>query len=289
MQDTSIDQQGVRRALTWSVSRFLATFSLELAGLAVIARLLGPAEIGIFVAAYAVIRFGQFVAGMGTHLVVIRGQTVDDLFVGQIVATLLATTTLVGVCIAALLVTNHTLLGLGGVQFLVAIMLPGLVLNSLGIPANALLTRQFRFKAIFFLHVSSSVTFQCTAILLAAMDFGASSLAYATVASTTVFVCLATLVTRGRFLRFPRLAGIGEITRFSVTVFLTTISEEVQRLVIVLLLGRLGGPSQLGLYSRADELISKLRLAVQQNGRSMQLERSKPTVPYIRASPSRHC
>ena len=253
----------------WSTGRFFATFILELGGLAIIARLVTPAEMGLFVAAFAVIRFGQFVAGMGTHMVVVRGERIDAALVGHVAATLTVTTTMVAVCLSALVLADLDPFGIGETRTLIAIMLPGLIVNSLGVPANALLTRDFRFRAIFFLHVLSALVFQGVAIPLAATGLGASALAYATLASTIVFVGFATLATRARFLRLPRLAGIGETTRFSVTIFLTSIADEMQRMFIVLLVGKLGGAAELGIYSRAQDLISKLRIALQQSTMSI--------------------
>lgn len=217
---------------------------------------------GWYAAAFALLRFGQFLGGFGLHTVIVRSDDVEMQLRRQILGIALTVSFIVtAVYIAALLLLQEATFG-GEPKRLLSIMLPVTLLNCYSMTANALMVRELRFRGVFAIRVSATLAYQVVAIPLAISGMGAMSLAIALVASTLVFSTFSTFATKGAFLIWPRLKGARHVTRFASIVFLTNGVQQASDAVIMLLVGKIAGFSTLGLFSRGNDLVQQANRVV---------------------------
>lgn len=244
---------GLRHAFAWKTLQFVVIFIIELGGLAILARLITPVEMGIYAAAFALLRFGQFIGNFGLYNVILRQDVLDIDFRRHIVG-------LTG--FASLSVTSLYLLALwfwdfGRPEGILAMLLPIIPLAALSMPANALLVREMRFQTQFRLRLVAAVLFPLCAIPLAYYGFGPVSLAVGTLVSAFVFAILSVLATGRIFCVWPSLRIGMPMLRFASTLFFINGIREAREAATTLLIGRLVGLGALGQFNRATELEGK--------------------------------
>ena len=67
----------LRRSFFWTGLQFVAVLAIELGGLAILARLLTPAEMGAYAAAFALMRLARFLGGFGLNTVIVRAEAMS--------------------------------------------------------------------------------------------------------------------------------------------------------------------------------------------------------------------
>jgi O-antigen/teichoic acid export membrane protein len=252
----------LRRSVFWTSTQFVTVMAIELLGLAVLARLLTPAEMGAFAVAFALLQFAQFLGGFGLNTVILRAESMDLVTRSRILGLALAATLLVisAYLLALLLFPGFTAGPLP--RDLLLIMLPVAVLNCFSMTGYSLMVRELRFRGIFALRLLSTLSYQAVAIPLAVADYGPFSLATGFVAAGSVFAIGMLIATRGAFLVAPRLQGAWAITRLAGVVFATTALQQARDLLVVQIVGRMAGLGPLGVYSRGSDLVQQTNRVV---------------------------
>jgi len=252
----------LRRSVLWTSTQFVTVLAVELMGLAVLARLLTPTEMGAFAVAFALLQFAQFLGGFGLNTVILRSESMDLVTRSRILGLALAATALVitAYMLALLVFPGFTA---GPVpRDLLLIMLPVAVLNCFSMTGYSLMVRELRFRGIFALRIVSTLTYQAVAIPLAVAQYGPFSLAAGFVAAGSVFAIGMLIATRGAFLIVPRLEGTRAITRLAGVVFVTTALQQARDLLVVQIVGRMAGLGALGVYSRGNDLVQQTNRVV---------------------------
>lgn len=244
---------GLRHAFAWKTLQFVVIFAIELVGLAILARLITPTEMGVYAAAFALLRFGQFIGNFGLYNVILRQDILDIDFRRHIVG-------LTG--IASLMVTLIYIVAIwtwdfGRPEIILVMLLPVIPLAALSMPANALLVREMRFQTQFRLRFVAAVLFPICAVPFAYYGMGPMSLAIGTLVSAAVFAVLSVSATGRVFLVWPSLRVGMPMLRFASTLFFINGIREAREATITLLIGRLVGLAGLGQYNRAMELEGK--------------------------------
>lgn len=244
---------GLRQAFAWKTLQFVVIFVIELAGLAVLARLITPVEMGIYAAAFALLRFGQFIGNFGLYNVILRQDALDIDFRRHIVGL----TGFASLCVTLLYIAALWIWDFGRPESILAMLLPVIPLAALSMPANALLVREMRFQMQFRLRLVGAILFPICAIPLAYFGTGPASLAIGTLVSSGVFAVLSVWATGRVFFVWPSLRVGLPMLKFASTLFFLHGIREAREATTTLLIGRLVGLGGLGQYNRATELQGK--------------------------------
>ena len=244
---------GLRHAFAWKTLQFVVILLIELGGLAVLARLITPVEMGIYAAAFALLRFGQFIGNFGLYNVILRQDVLDLDFRRHIMGlTGLASLSVTLVYIAVIWIWDF-----GRPENILILLLPVIPLAALSMPANAYLVREMRFQMQFRLRLVAAILFPLCAIPLAYFGMGPVSLAIGTLVSSAVFAVLSVWATGRMFFVRPSLRVGLPMLQFASTLFLLNGIREAREATTTLLIGRLVGLGGLGQYNRATELQTK--------------------------------
>ncbi|WP_420861309.1 oligosaccharide flippase family protein [Algirhabdus cladophorae] len=231
-----------------------ATLVIEIAGIAILARLLSPADFGVFAAVSAVYMFGQFLGQFGSHPLIIRAPTLSR----EIIAEINALVGTASVSIAILLM----LLAAGLKQIFpspevangllwLAVTVP---LASFGGIGHAMLERDFRFETLFYIRLTASITFVVVAGSGAVAGLGPSALCLGLGASVVVHAVAVLSASRWRVLVRPRFHQLAHF-KAARLIFGGTACEHLGYALQPLLIGHAFGPAAVGLYSRAADIL----------------------------------
>lgn len=248
----------VRGALLFSFAERYALIVINLASNLLIARLLTPAEIGVYSVTLAVMSIAQVLRDFGVASYLIQEKDLHD---GH-VRTALGVTLLIGIALAVLLFgiapsvadfyrepRMRDLLWLASLNFL---LLPFSTISL------ALLRRRMAFKAVAGVGMAATTAGAVTSVGMAWAGFGALGLVSGTlvVSATTGFV--AWWVQGERRLLRPSLSHWRDLFRFgaqsSAVGIVTSVSMDINDLAV----GRLMGFEPVALLSRAQGLMNLL-------------------------------
>ena len=245
----------VRTALFWSLTERYAGLIINLASTMVLARLLTPAQVGVFSLCASLAAVAGILRdfGVSEYLVQERHMTTDKLRAAFGVAILVAWS------IGAMI-----LLGRGalahfyrepGVASVLAVLSLNFLMLPFASPAFAMLTREMAFRKIFFMQITSNTTQAVTAVLLAWHGFGYMSLAWAPVSGIAMQTVLTTLMRPRDSLVLPGWAQARQVLRYGSMFVVSRVIETLTRNAHEFLIARQTGFAAVGLFSRAFGLI----------------------------------
>lgn len=244
----------VRRSLAWAFSgQFTAAFVLFLAWL-VIARLLTPAEVGIFAVAYASAGVVNVLAAVGTNAYIVREielepAKVDTAFtVNAILYVVLAAIIfLLSFPVARFLAEP----GVGSVLRLLALR-P--LFMALEFRPSALLQREMRFKPISLITGAAAAANATCMVTLALLGHSYMSLAWGMVTGSVVSAAAYNILAANHASLRVSLAHWRAVTAFGLRMLtISGLALLVQRISEVIM-GRLLGLASLGLFTRATQI-----------------------------------
>jgi O-antigen/teichoic acid export membrane protein len=241
----------VRRSVIYSLLDKYLVQILQIVTTAIMARLLTPAETGLFMVAQAVILLADNfrIFGVGVYIVQepdLRPEMIRTAF----------TVTL----IVSLAIGGFIFLGAGGIASLYDTpALSGLLmvaaLNFLFLPLAspniALMQRELAFNALAAINVAAALTNAIVTILLGFAGFGAVSFAWGFVASGIVTAALAIALRPAFWIFRPTLQGARRVLTFGGVSTLVTVINLGYDLLPRLALGKILGFDAVGLYGRA--------------------------------------
>jgi O-antigen/teichoic acid export membrane protein len=247
-----------RRAFFWSAIGQVFSFAFNFAGTVVVARLLSPLEMGIFVIGAATIGLISGLTSLGVGSYVVREPELTD----EILDTAFTLNAILALGLASLvaLVGQVSEWVLGSAQAGNVLMVLAIT-PALGIftfrPAT-LMQRNMEFKTIAL--ISTSAALIGTAVTIASAFAGASYMAPAWGSLTMAVVSLVGyLITGSRYIGFSvGLANWREITTFGLRMVTITGAATISNRLADIGLGRLQSLQALGLYSRASTLSSQI-------------------------------
>jgi O-antigen/teichoic acid export membrane protein len=241
----------IRRSFGLSAASKYTQFMLVLGSNMVIARLLTPEEIGVYAVAAVLAGIAQIFRDLGIGQYLIREPEITEpkLRAAFTLMTTMAWTLGTGLALSAgYLATFYeepalrTVLRIQALSFFII---------PFGAISLTLLKRDFRFGANYVVDIAASATQITIAITLAAIGFGAPSLAWGSVAGVLVTSIGAVLARRGRFAFRPSLKGARAILRFGGYITATNLLGNFNRDITELMIGKWMGMSSLAYFSKA--------------------------------------
>jgi len=244
----------VRRSLAWAFSgQFTATFLLFLAWFA-IARLLSPAEVGIFAVAYAAAGIVNILAAVGTNAYIVRevdlrADKIETAFTvnGLLYASLAIVTVLLSFPAAAFLAAP----GVGEALRVLALR-PLLMIFEFR--PNALLQREMKFKPIALIATAAATTNAALMVLLAWLGYSYMSMVYSMVAGSAVSALAFNLFAPAHASLQTSLAHWRTVTAFGMRMLTISGLALFAHRISEVIMGRLLGLAPLGLYTRATQI-----------------------------------
>ena len=241
-----------RTALAWSFAERYASFAITFASTVVLARLLTPAQVGVFSLSMALLAVLGIVRDFGVSEYLIQERELTPARVATAFGVALA----VGWPLALAVYCSRDLVAGFFNEPLVADVLAVLSLQMALVPITspvfALLNRELDFRRVFVLQLACNVTQSTATLVLAWMGFGSLALAWGPVVNVGVqtVLLLTWRTTRRRFVA-PSLRNWRDVTTFGVPYAgsrgLETLSRNVHEPVIA----RSFDFASVGLFSRA--------------------------------------
>lgn len=250
---TSLAKRSAHAAL-WNYFGNATRLLLQLAIGVALARLLGPEAFGLVALALIVISFGQLVADFGFTSAIVQAREVSRADVDYLFTLQLGLgTALTVLCVltASLLAALFREPAAAGV---IAALAPTFLLRALGQTSVALLTRELRFRAVQTGAIGSYLLgYAAVGLGLAFSGYGVWSLVVAQLAQSTL-ASLFAIFQSGQLPKLRVRGGRRDLVHFGRLVILANLSSWLLLNADSMIVGRMAGPSALGLYNRAMNL-----------------------------------
>lgn len=245
----------IRNSLFFSFLDRYASLAITVVSSMVIARLLTPAEIGVFSVTVVLLMFVNTVRDMGAGQYLVQEKNLTTERIRAVWAVQLGLG--LGLACVVLLASYPVAVfykepRMRDIMLVVAL---NYAINPFGSLTHAWLTREMRFEGIALMRFSSVLCGALVATWLAWQNYGPISLAFGSLSSTVVNA-LVSVYFRPKF--FPWLPSVGEIRRvlafgskLTGSTFVSVMSSSAPEL----LLGKLQDLTAAGLYSRSSGLV----------------------------------
>lgn len=248
-------QLSVRRALVWSFAERYSSLVVTMASTMILARLLTPAQVGVFSLCASVTAVAGILRdfGVSEYLNQEKDLTDDKLRAAFGVAIVIAWSIGLMVVLSRHAVANFY--GEPGVARLLAVLSLNFLILPFASPAFALLAREMAFRKIFVVQIVSNAVQSVVAVTLAYRGYGYMSLAWAPVASIAVQTLLVGYFRPRESFLLPGFKEARQVLRYG-TIFVTSrFIETFTRNAHEFIIAKQVGFAAVGLFSRAFGLI----------------------------------
>ncbi|MBK7549792.1 MAG: oligosaccharide flippase family protein [Rhodoferax sp.] len=244
-----------RKSLAFSFLDRYASVLISVASSMIIARLLAPAEIGVFSVTMVLLMFVATVRDMGAGQYLIQEKELTTERVRAVWAVQLG----LGLALACLVLLVSYPVAIfynePRMRDIMLVVALNYAVNPFGSLTYAWLMREMRFEALALIRFSAGLSGALVSTWLAWKNYGPISLAFGSLASTLVNALMAIYF---RPKSFPWLPGVGEIRRVLTFGSQLTVSTVIDTLIDgapELLIGKLQSLTGAGLYSRSNGLV----------------------------------
>ena len=243
-----------RSSMGWSLAEKYLGLVISLAASMVLARLLTPAEIGIFSLCAAVMAVASTVRDFGVSDYIIQERELDEQRLRQAFGVAIATAWPVGIAIFLsrdLLANYYNEPRLAPIIAVLCLSFTFLPLSS---PAYAVLNREMEFRKILAVQSLATVVGSISTIVLAAKGYGPFSLAWGAVIAILTQVLAVTVVRPSSSMILPSFKGSGRILKFGLFQVSSRVLESATSNLHEFVIARYFGFAAAGLFSRAKGL-----------------------------------
>jgi O-antigen/teichoic acid export membrane protein len=253
---------GVRGAAVWAMAGQYLGFAVQFASSVVISRwFLGPAQLGLYSIAIALALVMAVIQdfGMARHVAALPRLTREDLARCATVSLLMALG--IAVLIAAVAWPAAQVYHQPGLVPILLILAGSYLFSPFAVMPLAVLSRTMGFHGHFVVNLGSALVQGAVAVALAAMGWGAVSLAWATLAAAASRGVIAQVMRPT--LPWPlRLDGIAPILASGSRLSLITVVGALGSRMPDMVVGRLLALQAVGLFSRAVGLSDQFRMLI---------------------------
>jgi O-antigen/teichoic acid export membrane protein len=245
-----------RRSLVFSFIDRYASLAIGIASSMIIARLLTPAEIGIFSVAMVLIALVSTVRDMGAGQYLVQEKELTQDRIRAVWAVQLGLGALLAVVVLGLSQPAAAFYAEPRVQGIMWLLALNYLVNPLGSVTYAWLMREMRYDAIAVIRLSATLGSATTSVVLALRGHGPISLAWGSLAGT---LCNAGVSVFFRPRGYPWMPGLREIRRvlsFGTKITSGSIASSIATGAPEFLLGKLQSFTAAGLFSRAQGLVA---------------------------------
>lgn len=222
----------------------------------IIARLLTPAEIGVFSVTMVMLMFVATVRDLGAGQYLVQERELTTERIRAVWAVQLG----LGLALSCVVLAASNPVAvfyneprMREIMLLIAV---SYAINPFGSLTYAWLMREMRFESIAVMRFTSTLTGALVSTVLAWQDFGPISLAFGSLAMTIVNALIAVFYRPKSFPWFPGLSEVKRVLSFGSQLTSTSIVGVLSGSAPELLLGKLQSLTAAGLYSRSSGLVN---------------------------------
>lgn len=244
-----------RRSLWLSLGDSYLMLVLQLVSTMIIARVLTPAEIGVFAIAAVFSSLASMFRdfGIGEYMIQERELTSEK------ISAALALNIIVSWAMAgAMYVAAPSVAGFyanEGVARVMRVQAFGFLLVPFGAVTMAWFRREMNLTPVMICNVAGNITGFIVSVSLALHGFGYMSLAWSAVAAIAVTVTLSVAFRPATFPRWPSLKGFREVFNFSKFVSLMYIVGQLGKGAPEMIIGRAAGVVDVAMFSRGNGMV----------------------------------
>lgn len=245
-----------RKALAYSFADRYAGLLLSIVSSMVVARLLNPAEIGVFSVAMVMLSFISVLRdfGAGQYLVQEKELTTERIRATWTVQLGLGFTFAL-VVLAAAVPASH-FYAEPRLRDIMVVLSLNFAVSPFGSLTYAWLMREMDFRSLALMRFTGSLTGACVCIGMAWQGWGPISLAAGSLAATVANAVVAIYFRPASFPWIPGLTDVRRVLSFGGKLSATTVINTLGNSVPELVLGKVQGMVMVGLYSRGNGLAS---------------------------------
>lgn len=245
----------IRRSLLLSLADSYFSVALQLASTVIIARLLTPAEVGLFAVAAAFAALATMFRDFGVAEYMIQERELTDEKIRAALALNIAASWAMALVMFGAAPLAGRFYGQAGIGDVMQVQAFSFLLVPFGAVTLAWFRRQLNYKPIVICNVLSSLTEFGVSVCLVLNGFGYMSLAWSSLASIAVAVVASMLQRPPGFPRWPGFKGIGAAFRFGRFASLIYIAGQLGKGAPELIIGRARDMPDVGMFSRAGGLV----------------------------------
>tara|TARA_R110001599_G_scaffold231918_3_gene431162 strand:- start:279 stop:1721 length:1443 start_codon:yes stop_codon:yes gene_type:complete len=240
----------VRAALIYSSLGRYALMIIGLINTVIVARLLTPEELGTFAIASSVVMIMAEFRILGANTYLIRENELTNDKIMSAYGLTLAVSWSLGVAVVLAAVPAANFFDVKDLRLIFIILSASFIFAPyISIP-DALLCRKYRFKEITIIKLVASLTGIVVTVVLIKNGFSYYSLAFANLASVVTQCLLYLYFTREIKVYRPRFRDIRPIAKLGIYMSISHVVRKAQYTVPDMVIGKMGSPSQVGLFSR---------------------------------------
>lgn len=252
----------VRRSLALSFAqRYVATIITFIATL-ILARLLSPAQIGIFSLCAAFVAIASVVRDFGVSEYLIQERNLDT----QKIRGAFAVAIVVSWSMAIFIFLARGFLAdfyrESGVSEVLTVLSINFLLLPLASPAFALLTRELAFGPIFVIQTVSALAGSTVSVVLAVWEFGYMSLAWGSLAGVATQIVAVSIARPKESWLLPALRPSGRAWKYGIGLSVTHLIDAFAKNANDFIIPRQLGFDALGLFSKAVGLLDQFQTNV---------------------------
>lgn len=240
----------VRAALIYSSLGRYALMLIGLVNTVIIARLLTPEELGTFAIASSVVMIMAEFRILGANTYLIREKELTNDKIRSAYGLTIAVSWSLGIVVILAAGPAATYFNLKDLSIIFLILSGSFVFAPyISIP-DALLCREYRFKEITIVKLVATLTNITLTIVLIKQGFSYYSLAFGNLASVATQCLLYLYFTRNVKVYRPKFSDIKPIAKIGIYMSISHVVRKAQYTVPDMVIGKMGSPSQVGLFSR---------------------------------------
>lgn len=248
----------VRRSLAWTTFGQASFMIMNFAGAIVVARLLGPFDMGVFAVAMAVVGLVGVIQSMGLDAFLVREHHLTPKIVETAAAVNLVICLVMSAAIVALALAGGALFNQPEVRDVLLVVAIVPIVGHFNFLPQTMLERRGDFRTLALIKTCSTAFGLVITITLAAHGYRFMSLAYSQLANAIVSNLAATIITRREITFRLSFAEWGRVSRFGFQLFAISAFNRTTARLSEIILGRTLGIAALGLYTRASSNTGQL-------------------------------
>lgn len=235
-----------------------SSFVLQFAASIIIARYLTPYETGIYAASVAITALLSMFQALGLQALVVREERLTTAILATVFTVNALASVLISLCILIAAVVGGAFLDDAGVQKVLWVLAAGPLLGIFTCLPAAHLQRSGRFKEIALVSLTCNIIAALLTILLVLRGYSYMSMTYAQLASGVSYAVLINIAGRQHVSFRVSLSAWRRIGEFGIQILATAGVSSASERVSDILVARLLGLIDLGIYNRAKALTNLL-------------------------------
>lgn len=218
----------------------------------VLARLLSPSDIGIFSITSVLISIAHIFRDFGVSNYLLREKELTPQKVSSAFGVLIASSWLIALTLYFLSAPAASYFNEPGVARVMPVLALGFIFIPFGSITHALLTREYRAKEQAFVNIFGTTAYAASSIILALLDFGYMSLAWANLINILVTAAAYAPYRPTYAPWIPTFKGWRSIAHFGAGSILSNSVAAINGAFSDIFLGKMSRAHDVGIYSRAN-------------------------------------